>query len=165
MKAAMSGLILRSCTYCGWAQAWQTERKPSLRHAMAQLEADNVDLLARCRTAESAAATESAAADALRAENLELASELADADAARHTAADAAREAREKLVSLHLMVQEPSSVAAPGAVDEATRSDADDTGALAEAVQALTERCKALEADNARLQAQVLHRRSRPMSE
>ena len=122
---------------------------------MAQLEADNADLLARCRAAEAAAAVESAAADALRTENLELASELADADAARHAAADAAREARDKLVSLQLLVQDPCSVAG----DEATERDEDDTAALAEVVQALTERCEALETDNARLQAQVsLHR-------
>lgn len=68
-------------------QAWQTERKPSLRHTMAHLEANNADLLNRCRAAEAAAVAESAAADALRAENLELASKLANA--ARHAAAGA----------------------------------------------------------------------------
>lgn len=46
---------------------------------MAQLEADNDDLLARCRAAEAAAAADSRAADALRRENLELAAELAEA--------------------------------------------------------------------------------------
>jgi hypothetical protein len=46
---------------------------------MAQLEADNHDLLARCRAAEAAAAADSRAADALRRENLELAAELAEA--------------------------------------------------------------------------------------
>lgn len=46
---------------------------------MAQLEADNHDLLARCRAAEAAAAADARAADALRRENLELAAELAEA--------------------------------------------------------------------------------------
>lgn len=58
---------------------------------MAHLEANNADLLNRCRAAEAAAVAESAAADALRAENLELASKLANA--AQHAAADAPRQA------------------------------------------------------------------------
>ncbi len=69
---------------------------------MAQLEADNADLLARCRAAEASATAESRASDDLRRENLELAAELAEAGAAGRAAADASRELRDRLDALQL---------------------------------------------------------------
>jgi len=88
-------------------QGWQTERKPSARHHMAQLEADNVDLLARARVAEAAAAAESAAADALRRENLELAAELAEAAERGHAAADATQRLQDQLAALQRSAEAP----------------------------------------------------------
>lgn len=179
---------------------------------MARLEADNVDLLARARAAEAAAAAESAAADALRRENLELAAELAEAAERGHAAADATQRLRDQLAALQRSAempprqagqrdpapdQAPEAPVLPDRADEQIRraelaepeqaaaisdaggeaaaADGSDTAQPAESdspllqrlppmqseevageeVQALTERCLALEAENERLQAQV----------
>ncbi|MFZ8258151.1 hypothetical protein ACO1KT_14525, partial [Staphylococcus aureus] len=57
-------------------QGFQTDVKPGLRVRLAQLEADNTDLAARCSALEADLAEAHRTADTLRQENLQLAAEL-----------------------------------------------------------------------------------------